>query len=83
MRLIIISISLFFVSGLFFSCSSTKGIRVQVLRPALISVPKEIQKLGILNRAVPSSKMNVESIATGETPLRDKELSQECLRGLT
>jgi hypothetical protein len=54
-----------------------------VLRPALISVPKEIQKLAILNRAVPSSKSNAEAIVTGETPLRDKELSQECLRGLT
>jgi len=54
-----------------------------VLRPALISVPKEIQKLGILNRAVPSAKVNAESIVSGETPLRDKELSQECLRGLT
>jgi hypothetical protein len=58
-------------------------MRVQVLRPALISVPKEIQKLAILNRAVPSSKSNAEAIVTGETPLRDKELSQECLRGLT
>lgn len=67
----------------FSSCSSTKGMRVQVLRPALISVPKDIQKLAILNRAVPASKNSAESIVSGEAPLRDKELSEECLRGLT
>ena len=83
MRIIVISIGIFLGSLLFFSCSATKGMRVQVLRPATISVPQEIQKLGILNRAVPSSKTNAEAIVSGETPLRDKELSQECLRGLT
>jgi hypothetical protein len=83
MRFITITLSLLALNVVLFSCSSTKNMRVQVLRPALISVPQEIQKLGILNRAVPSSKTNVEAFVTGETPLRDKELSQECLRGLT
>jgi hypothetical protein len=83
MRLVLISTAIFVGNILIFSCSSTKGMRVQVLRPATISVPQEIQKLGILNRAVPSGKANAESIVSGETPLRDKELSQECLRGLT
>lgn len=74
---------LFFLMHFISSCSSTKGMRVQVLRPALISVPQEIQKMAILNRAVPSSKTNAEAIVSGETPLRDKELTQECIRGLT
>jgi hypothetical protein len=39
--------------------------------------------LAILNRAVPASKNSAESIVSGEAPLRDKELSEECLRGLT
>jgi len=83
MRLIFITCLLLSLLKSFSSCSSTKGMRVQVLRPALITVPQEIQKLAVLNRAVPSSKTNAEATVSGETPLRDKELSQECLRGLT
>lgn len=83
MRLFFITCLLLSLFKFFSSCSSTKGIRVQVLRPAIISVPKDIQKLAILNRAVPASKNSAESIVTGEAPLRDKELSEECLRGLT
>ncbi len=83
MKLIFLTCLSFSLIISFSSCSSTKGIRVQVLRPALISVPKEIQKMAILNRAVPSPKNSAESILSGETPLRDKELSEECLRGLT
>jgi hypothetical protein len=64
------------------SCA-TRNMRVQVMRPALITVPKDIQKIAIMNRSIPTSRAAAEGILTGETPVRDKELSEECLRGLS
>lgn len=64
------------------SCAGTRDMEVQVLRPALISVPQQIKTIAVLNRSIPTAP-NVESALTGETPVQDKELSAECLRGLT
>jgi hypothetical protein len=65
------------------SCGGTRDMRVQVMRPALITVPQDIQSIAILNRSIPTAKGNLESMVSGEKPLQDKELSQECLRGLS
>lgn len=64
------------------SCAGTRDMQVQVMRPAQITVPKEIQKIAILNRSIPSSQAGIEGTLTGETPKQDKELSEECLRAL-
>lgn len=65
------------------SCAGTRDMRVQVMRPALITVPQEIKSIAILNRSIPTSKAGFEGAATGETPVQDKELSEECIRGLS
>jgi hypothetical protein len=57
-------------------------MEVQVLRPAFISVPQQIKTIAVLNRSIPT-ETTAESALTGETPVQDKELSAECLRGLT
>ncbi len=57
-------------------------MRVEVKRPALITVAQDIQTIAIVNRALPTQKSNLEGALTGEKPSQDKELTQECLRGL-
>ena len=64
------------------SCSSQKGMRIQVLRPAHITVPKEIKSLAIVNRSIPSTIATIEGTLSGEKPVTDKDLSEECIRGL-
>jgi hypothetical protein len=64
------------------SCSSQKGMRIQVLRPAHITVPKEIKSLAIVNRSIPSNIATIEGTLSGEKPVTDKDLSEECIRGL-
>ncbi|MFM8243235.1 MAG: DUF6340 family protein [Crocinitomicaceae bacterium] len=65
------------------SCSTHRNMRVQIQRAARITVPAEIKNLALLNRAVSTNQAVIEGTITGETPLRDKQLSNECLRGLT
>jgi hypothetical protein len=75
--------SIFLFALVLASCGGTRDMRVQVMRPALITVPQDIQSIAILNRSIPTAKGNLESMVSGEKPLQDKELSQECLRGLS
>ena len=63
------------------SCSSQKGMRIQVLRPAHITVPKEIKSLAIVNRSIPTNIATIEGTLSGEKPVTDKDLSEECIRG--
>lgn len=65
-----------------YSCSSTRGMRVQVQRPAAITVQQQIRTVALLNHSIPAPGNTVESVLTGEKPVQDKELSEECLRGL-
>lgn len=65
-----------------FSCRSIRPMRVQVMRPAEITVTQDIRSVAVLNRSIPSVTTSAESILTGEKPVQDKELSEECLRGL-
>lgn len=64
------------------SCGGTRNMRVEVMRPARITVPKSIQSVALLNRSVPTQNDQLESVLTGERPAQDKDLSQECQRGL-
>ncbi len=53
------------------------------MRPALITIPSNIKSIAVLNRSIPSGKVSIESAITLEKPAQDKELSENCLRGLT
>lgn len=64
------------------SCSSIQPMRVQVMRPAEITIAKDVQTVAILNRSIPTVKNSVETVLTGERPAQDKDLSNECVRGL-
>ncbi len=64
------------------SCKGLRDISIQVERPALITIPKEIQSIGILNRSIPAPNSGLEATLTLEKPEGDIELSGECLRGL-
>jgi hypothetical protein len=64
------------------SCAGTRDMQVQVMRPAVITVPKDIQKIALLNRSVPASVAGIEGTLTGEMPKQDKELSNECISAL-
>jgi hypothetical protein len=65
------------------SCRGTRNMRVEVMRPARITIPQSVQSVALLNRSVPTENNQLESILTGERPAQDKELSQECQRGLS
>ena len=64
------------------SCAGTRDMQVTVLRPAKITIPTTIRKIAILNRSIPTSTTGFEASLSGETAVRDKELSEDCLRGL-
>ena len=80
-------ISLFFTLAvsilLVTSCAGTRDMQVSVLRPAKITIPTSIREIALLNRSIPTSATGFEASLSGETPVRDKELSEDCLRGLT
>ena len=64
------------------SCAGIRNMNVQVKRPAKVAIPFAIQKIALLNRSIPTATKNIESVLTGEMPAQDKELSEECMRGL-
>ena len=67
------------------SCKTT-SVSVQVLKPAVISVPPGIKSVAIINRTSPSKKERgkniLEGIITGEVPFVDKHASEECVKGV-
>ena len=66
------------------SCSK-KNIRIQVLKPAPISIPQNIKTIAIVNHTIPINKIwdIVEGILTGEIIEQDKKGKQEVLIGLS
>lgn len=72
-----------FAFALTTSCSGIRNMQVQVMRPAQITIDPSIQNMALLNHSVPTSKPTLESTVSGERPAQDKDLSQECVRGLT
>lgn len=82
MKNIYTTLSLLFLAMIIGSCAGTRDMRVEVLRPALITISQDIKTIAILNRSIPTTTKPLESILTGEKPAQDKDLSEECLRGL-
>lgn len=75
--------SIVLLSGVISSCGGTRNMRVEVKRPAKITISQEIQSIALLNRSIPTTKAALESTISLETPTQDKDLSEECLRGLS
>lgn len=67
------------------SCNVT-SINIEVLIPAKINVPQNMQKVGIINRSLPDKKEMlyniVEGFFTGENIMGDCEGSDWCIKGL-
>ncbi len=72
------------IAALFSSCK-TSSLMIDVLKPAQINLPQEIQTVAIVNRSLPEkdSEVNnlVEGMLTGEALLADRFGSKSCLRG--
>ncbi|WP_300352917.1 DUF6340 family protein [Fluviicola sp.] len=77
----ILTISLFSLL-IFSSCKTTQGMRIEVQRPATISVNPKIKSLALLNHSIPGKFGLIEGTLTLETPKQDKELSNECIKGI-
>jgi len=77
-------ISILFIALTFAGCTSTIGL--QVLKPADVTMPEEIQKFTLVNRSRPNKKNQVwnvvEGILTGEGLFEDREGAENCLGGL-
>ncbi len=77
---------LFLVAAIILSSCATSNIYMEVLKPAHVTVPREIRKLVITNRSLPDEDSKVtniiEGIITGEGVFVDKFGSEECIRGL-
>ncbi len=67
---------------LFSSCRTTQGMQIEVQRPATISVDNNIKSLALLNHSIPGKAGLIEGTLTLEMPKQDKDLSNECLRGI-
>ncbi|AEA45968.1 DUF6340 family protein [Fluviicola taffensis] len=67
---------------IFSSCRTTQGMRIQVQKPSRISVNKAIKTITLLNHSIPGREGLLEGTLTLETPKQDKELSNECIRGI-
>lgn len=67
---------------IFSSCRTTQGMRIEVQRPANITVDSRIQSLALLNHSISGKVGLIEGTLTLETPKQDKELSNECIRGI-
>ena len=69
---------------LFASCK-TSSLMINVLRPAEITLPREIQSLSIVNRSLPAKEKEVdnlvEGLLTGESLLADRFGSKACIQG--
>lgn len=77
-NIVFILLSLFLLGA----CMSTRGMRVQVARPAEITVIPEIKSVTIVNRSIPTEGRTLENVITAEKRNQDKELSEECIKGL-
>ncbi len=81
----LISIIFIALTLMFISCSR-KYTSIQVLQPAQISLPQNIQKVGVVNRSLPDKQHALsnflEGFLSGEEIFADKDASYECLKGL-
>jgi hypothetical protein len=77
---------LFFILIVSVFASCTTSIRLQVLKPADITLPQDIQKFTLVNRTKPSKNNQawniIEGVITGEGVFADREGADNCLSGL-
>ncbi len=75
------------MSIVIFSSCKTSSLQVQVLVPAQINIPQDINSLGLLNHSLPSKDDRwsniVEGFLTGESIFADKDASYATLNGCT
>jgi hypothetical protein len=55
---------------------------ILVFTSCMITVTPEIKSVTIVNRSIPTSGTTVETVLTAERKNQDKELSEECIKGL-
>jgi hypothetical protein len=71
---------------LLFNGCKTTSLSLDVLVPAQISVPQDIQNVGLVNRSLPQDKSRwaniLEGFLSGEEIFGDREGSEKCLGGL-
>ena len=71
---------------LFFSSCSVSSLGIRVLVPAEVTVNREIEHIGIVNRSLPAKNRKiidiVEGFISGESILADRFGSENCLKGL-
>lgn len=76
--------ALFFITIILGSCTST--IPLEVLKPADVTLPSDIQKFTLVNRAKPDKKNQIwnviEGVVTGEGLFSDREGADQALSGL-
>lgn len=82
MKLFYSALSILFLIISITSCGGVRNMQVEVRRPALITISQDLKSIGLLNRSIPTSKAGLEGTLSGETPAQDKDLSEECMRGL-
>ncbi|WP_047452408.1 DUF6340 family protein [Alistipes sp. ZOR0009] len=70
-------------SGVLYSCSSTRDMRVLTARPANVTVGSEVKRIAIVNRSIGRERSVLEGVLTGELPGNDSRLSRECIKGLS
>ncbi|MES2836846.1 MAG: DUF6340 family protein [Bacteroidota bacterium] len=74
---------------IFGACSKKSVTYIQVLQPAMLTMPDNVQKIAIINRTFPKKGegtqfLNVlEGILTGEGIMTDRFASEECVNGMT
>lgn len=77
-------IFLVIIIALFTACNK-RYMNIQILLPAQITLPKQIKKIGVANRSLPSNEDKffniVEGFLTGESIYADRQGSNECVRG--
>ena len=77
-------IPILFITITFAGCTSS--ISLQVLKPADVTLPQEIQKFTLVNRTKPSKNNQawniIEGVLTGEGLFADREGADNCLSGL-
>ncbi|SFR48165.1 hypothetical protein SAMN04490243_2038 [Robiginitalea myxolifaciens] len=75
-----------FLSLLLFSCSATHRLSMTVTEPAVVSLPKNVQRVGIINRSIPSegkgTLAKIDAILSAEGMQLDRDGSQAALQGL-
>lgn len=82
------TVSIFFISillSIFGSSCKTTSLRVEVLQPAPVTIPKEIKTIAVINHSLPKSKWwNIlEGILTGEMIEQDKRGKEKAMYALS